>query len=393
MWSRALPCFFGPSCPRSFVCCGRSTFELGSCIKMAPIYEQFEETVCADAATSLALLCLITFGLTVVGMAMITLRSAMYPCEQACFAPILDEEKDEWEEYQVKRRGSVPTRVRRRAGNVERVAFCLRHVSFLVPDVPQAYLQYVASFVSLWSGQEIDEENAESKAGVGASFDTPSTASLAEHRRDLSKSIPSDEEVPLSPETPALAASFETSETRDRMGEGGDTLPPSSETFARNASFERTQETERMYEDDERRPLSPSTPALRAACMRAGMYEDEGQLPPSPDALGSKAYFKRAEKTKKAREVEDRQPLSPSAPALCVTCGRVDIPEGTYEEEERMPLSPDTPALDTSFARPETTMHANDDDELAPLSPESRSTRPPDWFRMHTPQTRMQRKR
>ena len=372
---------------------GRSTFELGSCIKMAPIYEQFEETVCADAATSLALLCWIAFGLTVVGMAMITLRSAMYPCERARSAPFSDEEQDEWEEYQVTRRGSVPTRVRRRAGHVARVAFCLRHVSFLVPDVPQAYLQYVASFVGLWSGHEKDEEHAASNAGAGTSIDTPSTASLAERRRDSSKRIPSDEEVPLSPETPALAASFETSETRDRRGEGGDALPPSPETFARTASFERAQETERMYEDDERRPLSPSTPALGAACTRAGMYEDEGPLPPSPDALGREAYFKRAEKTNTAREVEDRRPLSPSAPALRVTCGRVDIPEGTYEEEERMPLSPDTPALDASFARPETTRHANDDDELAPLSPESRSTRPPGWFRMHTPQARTQRKK
>jgi len=84
----------------------RSTFELASCAKLSPIYRQvFEGTACTQSSGSLTLMFSIMFGINVVGMVMIMLRSAMYPYKKVYASSNLedddDDEEDEWEEYQV----------------------------------------------------------------------------------------------------------------------------------------------------------------------------------------------------------------------------------------------------------------------------------------------------
>lgn len=72
---------------------------------MTPIYKHaFEGTACADSAGSLIMMFSLTLGVGVIGMLMIMLRAAMYPCKlvfspEARFVP--GDEEDEWEEYQV----------------------------------------------------------------------------------------------------------------------------------------------------------------------------------------------------------------------------------------------------------------------------------------------------
>jgi len=79
----------------------RSLYELASCPKLSPIYKQaFEGTACQESSTSLTLVFSIMFAISFVGMLLIMLRSALYPYKKV-FSSSLDEDQDEWEEYQV----------------------------------------------------------------------------------------------------------------------------------------------------------------------------------------------------------------------------------------------------------------------------------------------------
>ena len=78
----------------------RSIFELASCSKMSTLYKHaFEEVACTDSLGSFALLFLIMFTMGVVGLVLLMLRAALYPCKMVLpFSPF-DEEKYESEEY------------------------------------------------------------------------------------------------------------------------------------------------------------------------------------------------------------------------------------------------------------------------------------------------------
>lgn len=80
----------------------RSTYELASCSKIRPLYTQaFEGIACTEFSGSFALNFSIMFAISLVGMIMVMLRSAMYPIKML-YPPLhLDEEGDELEEYQV----------------------------------------------------------------------------------------------------------------------------------------------------------------------------------------------------------------------------------------------------------------------------------------------------
>jgi len=79
----------------------RSTFDLASCSKIGSLYTQvFDGTVCTDSSGSFAVLFLIMFAISFLGMIMIMLRSAMFPI-QKLFPPMpLDEKDDELKDYQ-----------------------------------------------------------------------------------------------------------------------------------------------------------------------------------------------------------------------------------------------------------------------------------------------------
>ncbi|EED90823.1 predicted protein [Thalassiosira pseudonana CCMP1335] len=81
----------------------RSTFELASCSRVGPVYRQaFDGVACTDSAGGLTMLFALLFTIGVIGMAMITLRSAMYPAKLVYASPDfqLPEEEEEWEDYQ-----------------------------------------------------------------------------------------------------------------------------------------------------------------------------------------------------------------------------------------------------------------------------------------------------
>jgi hypothetical protein len=60
-----------------------SFFELASCSKLSPLYsEVLESTICAHSAESSTLLFLIMFAVSIVGMILVMLRAAMYPCRE-----------------------------------------------------------------------------------------------------------------------------------------------------------------------------------------------------------------------------------------------------------------------------------------------------------------------
>lgn len=79
----------------------RSTFDLASCSKIGSLYTQiFEGTVCTDSSGSFAILFLIMFAISFLGMIMIMLRSAMFPL-QKLFPPLdLNEKDNELKDYQ-----------------------------------------------------------------------------------------------------------------------------------------------------------------------------------------------------------------------------------------------------------------------------------------------------
>lgn len=133
----------------------RSAFELAECMNVSPKFEQvFEVVACSELSGSLSLVFSIMFAINVVGLLMINLRASMYPYKKAYDTSSIDEDEDEWEEY-------------------------------------QAYLRYMSSFVNRWSGDMTEEDAAASKS-------TKDTFTAS------GSSGTSDEETPLSPRTPAL---------------------------------------------------------------------------------------------------------------------------------------------------------------------------------------------
>jgi len=190
----------------------RSTYELASCSKMSPIYRHaFEGTVCTESSGSLTLMFSIMFGINIVGMLMIMLRASMYPYKKAFASSSLDDEEDEWEEY-------------------------------------QAYLRYMASFVTLWGGGA-DEDGVASKTGTNET--AASTESYVNTRPNTPTSIISDEESPQSPRTMTHNSPSRGQTDEFNENEKLNPLYPCS-------PLSRAQ-TDRSYENEELKPLSPES--------------------------------------------------------------------------------------------------------------------------------------
>lgn len=227
----------------------RSTFELGSCIKMKPLYSQaFEGTTCSDSSESLTLMFLIMLSISVVGMVIIMLRSAMYPYKKVYASSSLDdEEDDEWEEY-------------------------------------QAYLRYMTNFVTMWGGNNADDDDADmTKSGTydtsseSASNGCSKSPNSVQHRilansSTISSNTPDDEETPpTSPHTPLDDALFgRPQELVDAFDDNGETFedeeqiplsPPDSDAAATDKFRMYTPQTRELRgdsdSDDECTPLTP----------------------------------------------------------------------------------------------------------------------------------------
>jgi hypothetical protein len=78
----------------------RSTYEMASCSRMRSIYTQaFEGTACTDSSGSLALLFLIMFAISLIGMVIIMLRSSMYPFKKVFPFSSFYEEENKLDEH------------------------------------------------------------------------------------------------------------------------------------------------------------------------------------------------------------------------------------------------------------------------------------------------------
>ena len=69
---------------------------------MIPMYRHaiVNSAVCSDSAVGLIIMFSIMFSISIIGMIMILLRSAMFPYKKVYAWSPMDDEKDEWEEYQ-----------------------------------------------------------------------------------------------------------------------------------------------------------------------------------------------------------------------------------------------------------------------------------------------------
>mmetsp|Transcript_8507 Transcript_8507/g.19048 ORF Transcript_8507/g.19048 Transcript_8507/m.19048 type:complete len:728 (+) Transcript_8507:256-2439(+) len=189
----------------------RSAYEFASCYKMSPMYRQaFEGTACTDSSESLTLIFLIMFAISVVGMLMIMMRSAMYPYKKVYASSSLDDEEDEWEEY-------------------------------------QAYLRYMANFVNMWGGNEADEDVGSAKMSTyetsseltsNARSNSPTSAHRTLGNSSTISSNTPDEEAPPTSTPHEPNASFHSAQKLDEMFEDEEQIPP-------------------KFEDEEQIPLSP----------------------------------------------------------------------------------------------------------------------------------------
>jgi len=334
----------------------RSTFELASCAKMSPIYRQvFEGTACIQSSGSLTLMFSIMFGINVVGMVMIMLRSAMYPYKKVYASSNLDDEddeEDEWEEY-------------------------------------QAYLGYMASFVTMWGGNT-DEEG--SKTGTNET-----SASTEESITNTpGSSIPStdddddDEESPPSPHQhiPAHhhnhAPQSSRALTSDNFYEPNEEMMPLSPAsissshsmaWSLDLSRMRTPQTKQFTfrsSDEEKSildeyeigragdvgSLGGSSPRRR---RRQQQHREENTYYISP----VKQYHQSLSALMTETRIEDdddddddgdeRNPLSPNTPSLHSIGGRsileTRIDHDDHDDDERNPLSPNTPSIHLSGRR------------------------------------------
>lgn len=205
----------------------RSTFELASCYKMSPVYTQaFEGTACTDSSGSLTLMFLILIAMSFVGMIMIMLRAAIFPCKEVYLSSSLDDEEDEWEEY-------------------------------------QAYLRYMAGFVTTWGGTNSADDE---KDGNETSSESTSNVHLGN-----SSSLSSNENIPvgeaLDMQTPHKFETFEEDEENPDINEEMMPLsPPDAESTANHSRLYTPQARQTLVgdcgDDDECLPLSPTTPSI-----------------------------------------------------------------------------------------------------------------------------------
>mmetsp|Transcript_35885 Transcript_35885/g.86614 ORF Transcript_35885/g.86614 Transcript_35885/m.86614 type:complete len:732 (+) Transcript_35885:159-2354(+) len=238
----------------------RSTFELASCMKLSPIYRQaFEGTACSDSSESLALLFLIMLAISGIGMIMIMMRSAMYPYKRvyasSTLDSTLDENEDEWEEY-------------------------------------QAYLGYMANFVTMWGGNAAGDDGVCVKTGT---YDTSSesashshsNSSNSRHRAlEISSTISSiepDEEAPSA--SPHLSDLDAPSQKLDAMFGEYDEQEPS------------------VFEDEENMPLSPSSSVLLIDTM-------------NNTSERTKLYTPKVKRASECDNEDECTPLSPQTPNI-----------------------------------------------------------------------------
>ncbi|KAL7553333.1 hypothetical protein ACHAWF_018175 [Thalassiosira exigua] len=235
----------------------RSIFDLASCKKMRPIYRQaFEGTACTDSSGSLIFMITVTFAISVCGMIMIMLRSAMYPFKKVDASPSSDDEnQDEWMEY-------------------------------------QDYLRYMSSFVNMWGGNDTDEygdactkactsetSSSSSKSVGHAPANTPDnfdqTLDHVPERSSINDAP--DTENPLSPHSSAADGTLCSAPKHDAINEDDEKTPLSPETHLSTDRAAENIDHSRMYtpetkqhgddefeEDDECMPLTPHTPSLHS---------------------------------------------------------------------------------------------------------------------------------
>eukprot|EP00804_Cyclotella_cryptica_P005769 CCRYP_000093-RB/>CCRYP_000093-RB protein AED:0.06 eAED:0.06 QI:617/1/1/1/1/0.85/7/102/667 len=260
----------------------RSTFDLASCSKMTPIYKHaFEGTACTDSAGSLIMMFSLMLGVGVIGMLMIMLRAAMYPCKlvfspEARFATGDDE--DEWEEY-------------------------------------QAYLRYMSDFLSYW-GDKNEEPSSVKKEDDSTKS---SSSSVEEGLPDVvTCETSSSWEVQSFPPSsnPDYTSSCKSPTPQRAQDDFDDELQPLSPKAPLHApslttptySLQHTSPTNRPVYDinDECQPLSPDTPAIQPTSMKS--ESRHGRLR-TPDFL-SPGTFRRWRRN----DVEDYATLDDGIP-------------------------------------------------------------------------------
>lgn len=276
----------------------RSMFELASCMNMSPKYRQaFEGTACTDSSESLTLMFKIMFGINVVGMMMIMLRSAVYPYKEVYGSSTLEDEEDEWEEY-------------------------------------QAYLQYMSSFINIWGGSAADEDAVASKTG------TASTESIVDSRPNTPGSFLNDEETPLSPQTPALGDSLRRAQM-DEIYEDEEKMPLSPESQFSSGSINKTHDQPRMYTPQTKKHTDggwEETGFIEVGCV-VGRAEDVESSSP-----------RRRRQQHRGVEMNFSSPVEKyrhSSSSLLHTSANNTEPS-IGDDDECKPLSPQTPSINAS---------------------------------------------
>lgn len=227
---------------------------------MSPIYTQaFEGTACTESSGSLTLMFTIAFAISFVGMMMITLRSAIYPCKKVYKSSSFDDEEDEWEDY-------------------------------------QAYLRYMASFVHMWGGSEDEiatKRTTYETASESASHDRSNNIPQLGYSSTISSDeITHDEEAQAPIHSPSLHQSrkfedsFEAEEESSAINEEDEERmplsPPTSEFAAHQSSLYTPDAriTPGDDSDDERSPLAPQTPKIPSSAVRSRRFMTPDFLTP-----------------------------------------------------------------------------------------------------------------
>ena len=227
----------------------RSTFEIASCSKISPIYRRaFNGAACTDSVEGLTLLFWIMFAISIIGMLMILLRSAMFPYKQVYLLSeeVVDDD-DEWEEYQVTKQFILF------ASCSESTFFHINHGTIIFKlELPhQAYLKYMADFFNIW-GDEGDNDALDIKMkDTGETASSETTSNTDNFLQALGHSY-SDEERPLSPPknlSPDGSYRFDHSYLNEERA-----ISPHNKTVA---SYHSAQKLEHLFEDEEQMPLSP----------------------------------------------------------------------------------------------------------------------------------------
>mmetsp|Transcript_685 Transcript_685/g.1202 ORF Transcript_685/g.1202 Transcript_685/m.1202 type:complete len:772 (+) Transcript_685:336-2651(+) len=144
----------------------RSTFEVASCARISPLFRQiFQGAPCSTSVEGLTMIFWVMLSISVIGMLMILIRAALFPCKEVCiWTEDFIDENDEWEEY-------------------------------------QAYLRYMAEYFNIWGDQAAEADVLDIKESKDTS-ETSSyeTASFNSKNCQQSQSnIHLDEEQPMTP--------------------------------------------------------------------------------------------------------------------------------------------------------------------------------------------------